>query len=252
MAINASRSGLWPTTHWSQVGEAGQGGVEERCRALTSLVKVYLPVLRRHLLYRRHVDCSQVDDVLQDFLTSKILENDILRLAVEGKGRFRNFLATALNRFVVSRFRMQNAAKRRAIHHGSLEAVDPGELASGITYSDAFDWVWARQVLGRAIRHMRVQCSKPSRRQIWGVFRGRLLLPTFHNVPPVPFKDLADDLRLDSPKVAANLLTTANQIFANSLRSVISAYDNGTADVESELCDLRQILSRPNRERPRF
>jgi RNA polymerase sigma-70 factor (ECF subfamily) len=239
---------MWPTTHWSLLGRAGSGGVEERRQALTSLVQVYLPAMRQHLLFRRNVPRDVVDDLLQEFLVSKILEKDILNLATQGRGRFRTFLATALDRYVFNCFRNNNAAKRAAIRCGHLDEVDPRELASGGQSRDIFDTAWARQVLGQAIRHMRRECLKQNRLQLWKVFAGRVLLPVMRNVAPVPFESLAKELKLESSKGASNLLTTANRMFGYSLRSVIGTYDNGKADVESELRDLRQILSRPNRE----
>jgi RNA polymerase sigma-70 factor (ECF subfamily) len=249
MYINSKRSGFWPTTHWSLLGRAGSGGIEERRQALTSLVQVYLPAMRQHLLFRRNISRDMVDDLLQDFLVSKVLEKDILTLATQGRGRFRTFLATALDRFVFNCFRNNNVAKRTAIKSGPLDEVDLRDLASAEKAWDIFDAAWARQVLGQAIRHMRRECAKHNRHQLWRIFAGRVLFPALRNVPPVPFERLADDLKLESSKRASTILTTGNRMFAHSLQSVIGTYDSGKADVESELRDLRQIFSRSHRER---
>jgi len=249
MRPNPGKPQMWPSTHWSMVGRLGSDGVEERRNALTSLVQTYSPVLRRHLLFRRGIHRNHVDDVLQEFLLSKVLEKSILQLAEGGRGRFRTFLATALDRFAINYLRDQNAAKRGANRRRSIEEDDADALEEE-PLPDVFDVAWARQVLGRAIRQMRLKCTQSERQDIWGVFRGRILLPSLGRAAPVPFEELVEDYRLRSAAVAWSLLITANRMFARSLRSVIGAYDHGNADVEDEINDLRKILSRGVRKNP--
>ena len=246
MPIQLRKSQIWPTTHWSLVGSASRGGAEERRQALTLLVRKYLPVLRWHLISRRHVNPGQVDDLLQEFLVSKVLEKDIIRLADQKRGRFRTFLATALDRFVINRKKYENATKRSALRYEDLDQASSNLPDRGHTPSEMIDYFWARQVLGQAIRHMRVECSRPTRVDAWKVFRGRVLSPMLRSTEPVPFAKLAEQPSIGTTTRASHLLLTANRIFARSLRTVIGAYDS-ELDIEDEIRDLRQALSKPRR-----
>ena len=75
------------------------------------------------------------------------------------------------------------------------------------------------------------------------VFDGRVLQPTLHDEPPVPYNVLVKELGFVSPAQASNALITANRTFARVLRSVIGDYEADPADVEAELDDLRRILA---------
>jgi len=236
----------WPTTHWSLVGTAGRGSAEERRQALTLLVKSYLPVLRWHLLSRRQIARSQVDDLLQEFLLSKLLVNDIIRLADARRGKFRTFLATALDRFIINRRNYENAAKRSFLRNESLDEIASIPSDNGRTASEMIDFYWARQVLGQAIRRMRADCLNPKRSDMWLVFRGRVLTPTLRNTEPIPFAQLAQRPSIGSVSRASHLLSTANRTFAGALRNVMNAY-NEEGDIEEEIRDLWRALSRPRR-----
>jgi len=248
MPNGSDHAGSWPTTHWSLVGDAGTGGTEVRRQALTSLLKIYSPVLKSHLL-KRGTPKSNVDDLLQEFLLSRILEKNILQLADQGRGNFRSFLATALDNFLRNTYRDQSAAKRRAIQAGALDD-DANLPANGATPADSFDYAWARQVLGQAIRRMRRLCAQGNRADIWGVFKWRILLPSLRNVEPTPYGELVAMLHIDSATQASNLLVTAGRMFTRCLRNVLSVYQVSQEDIENEIRDLWRAVSRPGAGRP--
>jgi hypothetical protein len=206
-----------------------------------------LPVMRWHLIARRRIKPDEVDDLLQEFLLSKVLENDILRLADRKRGRFRTFLATALDRFVINHQQFENAAKRSRRRLEPLEESDLIQTDSDRTASEMIDFFWARQVLGQAIRHMRADCAKRKRSDLWTIFRGRVLNPTLRNAPPVPFAILAENPRIESVSRASHLLATSNRMFARSLRAVIGKYDKGEEDIEAEIQDLWNAIAKPKR-----
>ena len=230
------------------VGSAGQGNVEARRAALTLLVKSYLPVLRWHLIGRRNIKPDQVDDLLQEFLLSKILESDILRLADQKRGRFRTFLATALDRFVINQQHYESAAKRSPHRSQAIteEVLDRSDADK--TPFEMIDYFWARQVLGQAIRHMRTECIKKKRSDLWMIFRSRILGPTLRNAAPVSFAKLAENSGVDSTNRASHLLATANRWFAHSLRAIVGRYDRGKQDIDDEIQDLWHAISKEGRK----
>src|SRR5687768_377874 len=141
----------FPATHWSLVEAAGKGTADDKRRALTTLLSQYLPALRSHLVFRRGRAAGDVDDLLQAFLLSKVIERDLVSRADRTRGRFRTFLLTALDRFVSNQMRDARAAKRWA-------TTVPLDDAMGCAHStgpaeNAFEVEWARQVLRQAIEN---------------------------------------------------------------------------------------------------
>src|SRR4051794_36682601 len=95
----------FPTTRWSLVARAGESGdaaEAARREALGVILGRYLPALRAHLLARR-VPAGWVDDLLQGFIADKVIEYNLLGYADRGRGKFRTFLLTALDRFAANR-----------------------------------------------------------------------------------------------------------------------------------------------------
>lgn len=229
--------GRFHTTHWTLVDAAGHGHDDvARRQALTELLKRYLPPLRAHLILRRGVPQHRVDDLLQDFLLSKVLEQNLIAKAQRSKGKFRTFLLTALDRFVFNELR--DAA--RSGQPASLEDwMQPGQ-----DRDDIFETEWAKAVLHQAIEGMKRQCADSARPEVWQIFEARILLPTLEQADPVSYEQLVQQLRLRSPAHASNLLITAKRMFNRQLWTVIGQYEKSDQDIEAEINDLKQILAR--------
>jgi hypothetical protein len=232
----------WPTTHWSLVGRLGKEGAEDRRRRLSQLIVLYSPVLRRHLMRKWHIKAGEVDDLLQEFLTSKILEKDILRMADQTRGKFRTFLATALDRFTIDHARFRDAGKRKFVKGEGNEMATAWKLPSSRA-PDSFDVAWAKFVISGVVELMRDECQKRNRIDIWETFRLRILAPSYDGDPPMPYQDLIVKFKLSSAREASNLLRDANRMFQRLLRRVIGAYDKSSADIDEEIRELRRIFS---------
>jgi len=200
--------------------------------------------LRAQVRRRFGIRPRDVDDLLQEFLVSRILENNLIELADQKRGNFRVFLATALNRFLSNWLRAQAAAKRKAVRPVEYEGALLAEVSDTGT-RDEFDYGWARQVLGQAIRRMRRECFKGERIDLWTIFKERTLLPSLRDVRPTSYGELVSRLNLESATRASNVLTTASRMFARALRHVLSLYQETEADIDSEIRDLWRAISKP-------
>jgi hypothetical protein len=214
--IKTNQSPAWPTTRWSQIGRLSSDGLEERSQAYNFVLNAYLPVLRRHLRYRRNINTGEVDDLLQEFLLSKIVKKEILQLARKERGRFRTFLATALDRFTFNYIRDQNTLKKAVVRSKPLKPEDAVFDSRGML--DIFDAAWGRQVLGQSIRLMRSECINRKRRDLWIVFRRRLLGPILNDGTPASLSQVVEELGLKSKRQVSNLLLTANGVFGRCVK----------------------------------
>jgi DNA-directed RNA polymerase specialized sigma24 family protein len=234
----------FPTTAWSLVARAGQEGECQR-EALGQLLERYLPALHAHLVYRRGFRPEEADDLVQEFITGKIVEKDLIARADQELGKFRTFLLTALDRFVANQVRNQRA-KKRSPGEGMLVSMGDRDEAprEGGGPSDVFDVAWARGVITQALEHVHQECEASGRGDLWGVFECRVVGPTLEGAPQPSYRELVRRFGFRSPTQASNALTTAKRMYARALRSVVAEYAADSREIESELEDLRTILAR--------
>lgn len=234
----------FPSTAWSLVARAGRGGQSQR-EALGQLLARYLPALSAHLVFRRGLRPEEADDMVQEFITGKIVEKDLIARADQELGKFRTFLLTALDRFVSNQVRNQRAKKRNPGEGMLVSMGDRDDAVSGEAGpSDVFDVAWARGVITQALEEVRRECGASDRADIWGVFECRVVRPTLEGAAQPSYRELVKRFGFGSPTQASNALTTAKRMYARALRSVVAEYAGDSRQIESELEDLRKILAR--------
>jgi DNA-directed RNA polymerase specialized sigma24 family protein len=233
----------FPSTRWTLVTAAAAASSIVQPLALEELVRLYAPALRAHLLQAVKGDVHRADDLLQGFLTDKVLKQKLLGRAHPGRGRFRTFLLAALDNYVVDVFRRDAAAKRDP---GSplLDLTDQTDGHAAATASqDSFDLIWAREVIGEALAVMRVECQQSDRPDIWTVFDLRYLKPAVDGVDPETHDAIANRLKLTSPAQASNLLITSKRMFTRIFKSVVRRYAADDSEVNEEIADLWRIFA---------
>jgi len=234
----------FPVTQWSLVARAGVATVETRRQALGVLLQRYMPALRAYLLVGKRVPRDRIEDLLQGFVSDKIIEQDLISHAEQKKGKFRNFLLVSLNRYIISELRREKAQKR---------SPGKGELAPLADETDAvdsrsgpaehFNATWARQMIDEALQRMRTECQTSGRVDIWGVFENRIVLPALEGARPSEYEDLVKRFALQTPLQACNLLVTAKRMFSRMLGSVVGEYVDDD-QMEDEINELKHVLAR--------
>ena len=66
--------GPFPVTQWSLVDRARRKDGSGFHEALTVLLRRYLPALRAHLVIEKRMPLQRAEDLLQGFVTDKIIE----------------------------------------------------------------------------------------------------------------------------------------------------------------------------------
>ena len=234
----------FPSTHWSFVDEAARRGAEAGRKALGELVLRYMPALRGHLVQRKRIGRDEAEELLLGFLASKMVEEELVAKADRGRGKFRTFLLTALDRYTANWFRDASAAKRRPVK-GRIVSLDgqahPSE--TGNDPAEAFDVAWARQVISQCLDRMREECEDSGRPDIWAVFECRLLQPLLEGAEAVSYQVLVERFGFASATQAANVLITAKRMFERTLHGIVRDYVGDEQEIKDEIADLRRILS---------
>ena len=226
------------------IQQAGDGSLSVRNAALGEVVRQYQAPLRRYLTGGRwRLPSDQADDLLQDFLLAKVLEQDLIARADPARGRFRTFLLTSLDRFTSNWMRDRGGSGRAAGSVISIDAGANGHPSVPDPCDNLFELAWAREVLDRALSSMKADCKDGNRADLWTVFQARVVRPTLENVEPVPHADLAQQLGLEKAEDAANRLVTAKRKFGKHLRAIVGEYEQGDDAIDGEIRDLIAALA---------
>jgi len=104
-------AGKLPTTRWTMVINAGQDATAERDKALAELCAMYWTPVYGFIraMGRRPEDAR---DLTQGFFTTRLLEKNDVAAADRTKGRFRNWLLTAVKSYLANDLARARAKKR--------------------------------------------------------------------------------------------------------------------------------------------
>lgn len=157
---------VFATTRWSVVLRAGGTSPEQAHAALEQLCRDYWYPLYAYVRRKGHSP-EDAADLTQDFF-AKLLANEFAQgLSPEG-GRFRSFLLTALNRFLISEWQKGQRQKRGsgafidsldALIADRGEASYLGEPSLADTPERLFQRAWAETLLARVLDRLAAECA---------------------------------------------------------------------------------------------
>ena len=244
-AVKSDRGHRFPSTHWTNVYLASKHEQEAGSRALAELLKCYRPALIQYLARKyTGVAVEELEDWVSGFILQKILQQHFLRNAQRDKGRFRNYLLTALYRFAEDQ-RRKGARGKRHPSGGVVSFDDVHEQAdhSAVLAEHAGDMCWALQVIEQAReRTERFYCDK-ARPETWAVFLEGCYLPLYHGHARPTDGELARTHGLESARQVSNAITNAKRRFGQILREVVREYERSESLVDGEIRELITIVS---------
>ena len=149
------------TTRWSQVLLAADHQSPDSAKALEKLCRTYWPPLYCYL--RRDGRSShEAEDLTQAFF-ARLLERKSLAAADSERGRFRNFLLSALKNFVINEWRSHHTQKRGgqfqilSLDAETTEGYYVAEPGDHLTPEVLFDKHWALTVIETVMDRLRTR-----------------------------------------------------------------------------------------------
>jgi DNA-directed RNA polymerase specialized sigma24 family protein len=244
METEHQRGGDFPSTHWSTVVSARQMDSTSGQAALGRFIDRYRRPLLVHLRWRFQAFDDQAEDWLHSFVEKRILKKEILRQADQNRGRFRAFLLTALDHFVLDELRHSTRISRDP--EGGLMSLDEldadAKIPEATSDDDPFDHAWAQAVLAETTTRLREYYHSKGRADIWGVFQAGLLEPILGEEAAPTWDELAQRFGYVSARQASNGLITAKRMFKQILGVVIAEYAPGQGAVVEEVRELNARL----------
>ena len=173
-----NQAGVFSTTHWSVVLEAG-GNSPESQTALERLCQLYWYPLYVFIRRKGHTP-HDAQDLTQEFF-ARFLERKYIALADQSRGKFRTFLLRSLEHFLINEWTKGQAAKRggatRMVSWDEQDAenrylLEPSDAASP---DKAYEKRYAMSLLERVMERLRAEFSEDKRQlfdelkaTIWG------------------------------------------------------------------------------------
>ncbi len=150
--------GVFATTHWSVVVQAGEVESPQTSEALAQLCNTYWYALYVYVR-RKGYAAHDAQDLTQEFF-ERLLARNYLGGVDRRKGKFRSFLLGALEHFLAKEWRRAHAQKRGGGHATfSLDEVDAEnryllEPTHDLTPEKIYDRRWATTILKQAMSEL--------------------------------------------------------------------------------------------------
>jgi len=164
-----SGAAQFDTTHWSVVLAAGHRSSPDSDKALESLCGTYWYPLYAYAR-RRVGDVHQAQDLTQEFF-ARLLEKNCVGLARPERGRFRSFLLTTFQHFLVNEFEKAKAQKRgggRVPISLDFESADSRyslEPVENLTPERLYEKQWALTLIDRVLDRLQEEFARAGKTQ---------------------------------------------------------------------------------------
>ncbi len=228
-------TGSFPSTRWSLNFRAGARSSPEAREALTELCSLYWYPLYA-FIRRKGNNADRALDLTQGYF-ARLLEKGIIAGADQSKGRFRAFLRTDCQRYLIDQHRRRTVRKDQ-ISPVSIDGHDAEdryrfEPADNMTPDRLFDRAWAMTLLDRVLGLLADEYSSKGRSEIFE----RLKMILAQGKATVPAAVLADQLGMTEG--AVNLAVhRLKKRYRAILRELIAPTLDDPSEIDDEIRSL--------------
>jgi DNA-directed RNA polymerase specialized sigma24 family protein len=242
LAAGKDREGRFFTTRWSWVAAACDSDSPQARSALERLCQAYWPPLYAFAL-RRGNDIHLAQDLTQSFFLHFIARG-YLRAADRGRGRFRTFLLTCFQHFLVHEWEKTRAAKRGgrfellSWDHDRESLESRVASTSELSPEKLYDLEWALAILERALARLREVYRSAGQVNVYDVLR-----PFLHSQPD-PGDYLRAARQLNLPERAVRLAVhRLRRRYGRLVREEVRETVADASDLEDEMRYLVELIS---------
>ena len=235
------------TTLWTDIWNAGSGNDATRQSSLEDLLKRYWKPVYCYLRHKGH-DNEQAKDLTQGFFQEVVLGHKLIQRADRIKGRFRTFLLTALDRYLISVHRNKSAQKRIPEHKFiNLDQANPARLSGPsetLTAEETFNYAWVSSLLDNMLVEVEAECHSHGMEIHWKVFNDKILQPIIEDTAAAPLSDICKKYGIDSEDRASKMIYTVKRRFQAALKRHIHQSVSSEAEVGEELEEIMRFFAK--------
>ena len=238
----------FPATHWSVILQAESLEKPERRQVADQLIQDYWKPVYCYLR-RKGYPNETAKDLTQGFFHEIFLGRELTERAHPEKGRFRTFLLTALDRYVIDVYRKEKAVKRSA----GRSRIDFDMRALSLIPEDqsvappdqVFHYAWATALLDQVLSQVRQKCSDLGKEIHWQVFEARVLTPIMTGETAPSMTEICTQFDIPTESQGSNMIVTVKRRMRRAVRDALGQQVECDADIEAEIQDLIEILADP-------
>lgn len=234
-------SPAFATTRWTLVLTAGEGASDEGHEALEQLCRAYWFPLYAYIRRRGH-DAHSAQDLTQGFFARLLERKDLARIHREG-GRFRSFLLTALNHYLVNEHERATAQKRGggrtilSLDDDTAEDRYQHEPSHSETPDRLFERQWALTLMEEALRRLAAEQHGTGRGSTYDLLRPFLS----READPGEYATLATRLNV-APGTLAVQVHRLRERYRQLVRAAVADTVESPLEVDAELLHLGASL----------
>ncbi len=237
----APNAQLFATTHWSAILMAGGDSSPVARRALEQLCHAYWYPLYAYVRRQGH-NVEDAQDLTQEFF-ARLLEHKYLRLADRNRGRFRTFLLTSLQHFLINDWKKTNRDRRGggqivlSLDEEMAESRLAAEPALEQPPDALYDRGWAAVLMDRALTALRTEFEQAGKADLFD----RLKVFVWGEKNALSYAAMAQQLGMTegAVKVAVHRL---RQRYGDLLRAEVAQTVTTAVEVEEELRHLASVI----------
>jgi len=233
---------VFATTHWSVVLTAGRGDTPGAQHALARLCQTYWYPLYAYVRRRGYAP-HDAQDLTQTFF-ARLLEHQSLTRADPDRGRFRSFILSAMNHFLISEWKRGMAQKRgggsltisldlaAAEERFDLEPADPSAP------DQLFEKQWALTLLAEVLNRLEGEYQSEGKIELFAGLKQTLT----GSRESQPYAELSPLLGMNESavKVAVHRL---RKRYRELIRAEIANTLDQSEDVDGEMQHLFKVLT---------
>ena len=233
------------TTHWSLIEDMGSRDDDKNGALIELLLQKYWKPVYCYLR-RRGYPNEEAKDLTQGFFQEIVLGRKLIDKADRTKGRFRSFLLTALNRYLIN-IRHEQSTKRHIpktkLHYMDISDMsDLPQAISALTPEDSFTYAWVSELLEQVLKEVKAECEKTNKRLHWQIFRDRALRPIMKEGDAPTLDTVCKKYGFSDTAKASNMIVTVKRRFQALLRQHLRHSVMSDKEAEEELEEIRRFL----------
>ena len=244
-SIGGSRESF-QTTHWSEIFNARTEDDIRRKSIIDALLRRYWKPVYCYIR-RKGYDNEQAKDLTQGFFHEVILNRNLIRQADQTKGRFRTFLLTALDHYLIDVHRREKSKKQ--MPPGGLMTFEDNDLPnltsvhSSMTPDQVFNYIWATELIDQVISQVKKECGNTGKETHWRIFHAKILAPIIDNRTSPSLKKLCDQYGVEDEAKASNMIITIKRCFRRVLEDHLRRFVRMDSEIEDEMREFLEIIS---------
>lgn len=233
--------GRFHTTCWTVIADSHTSTDEKQSLIINDLLGLYWKPVYCYLR-RRGYDNETSKDMTQGFFSEIVLGRELITQADKKKGKFRTFLLTALDRYVIDLHRRQSSSIRKP--QGDILQLDDIDIPCHDHQSpeEEFNHAWVAELLETTLSQVQQECEQTNKEVHWAVFEAKVLTPVVEDNKPPSMAELCKELNIDTESKASNMIVTIKRRLKKHLEQNLRQRAGTDIDIEPEISALLKSL----------